>query len=53
MNVINILARQKKNEDIVTINSALVHIMQNYLRIKAFDVTDSVAQEMEVVTSTG
>lgn len=49
MSIINVLARQNRTDDIVMINSALIKIMQNYLRIRALDVSDSVAQEIDMV----
>lgn len=49
MSIINSLARRKKYEDIISINSALIKILQNCLRVKDIDVTDTVAQEMNIV----
>ena len=49
MSIINSLARRKKYEDIISINSALIKILQNCLRVKDIDVTDTVAQEMDIV----
>ncbi len=49
MSIINSFARQGKTQEIITANSALIKIMQNCLRVKTIDVTDTVEQEMDVV----
>ncbi|MGL5435810.1 MAG: sensor histidine kinase [Lachnospiraceae bacterium] len=49
MSIINSLARKNKTEDIISINSALIKILQNCLRIQAIDVTDTVEQEIYIV----
>lgn len=49
MSIINALARQNRTDDIITINTALIKIMQNYLRIRSLDVSDTVAQELDMV----
>lgn len=49
MSIINSFARQGKTQEIITANSALIKIMQNCLRVKTIDVTDTVEREMDVV----
>lgn len=48
MNTINYLARQKRSEDIIVINSALIHIMKDSLRINETSVFDTVETEVNV-----
>ena len=49
MGLINILAKSDKNDDIVAINTALIRIMQDRLRIKDIEFYDSIKQEVEMV----
>ncbi len=49
MSIINAFARQGKTQDIIRANTALIKIMQNCLRVKTIDVTDTIEQEMDVV----
>ena len=49
MNTINYLARKGKNKDIVEINSALIRILQDYLRINEIEIFDSIEQELNMV----
>lgn len=49
MSTINSLSRQGRNSDVIALNTALLKIIQNNLRIRDLDITDTVAQEMEVV----
>jgi len=49
MSIINSFARQGKTQEIISANSALIKIMQNCLRVKTIDVTDTIEQEMDVV----
>ena len=49
MNTINYLARKERYQDIVTINSALIKIMQDRLRVNNIEVFDSVEYEIDIV----
>ncbi|MGI5936004.1 MAG: sensor histidine kinase [Oscillospiraceae bacterium] len=49
MSIINSLARQNKNAEVVAVNSALMKIIQNTLRIRDMDIADTLAQELEMV----
>lgn len=49
MSIINSFARRQATTEIIAINSALMKILQNCLRVRAIDVTDSVAQEIDIV----
>lgn len=49
MSIINALARKNKNEDVIEINSALIKILQNNLRVRTTDITDTVEQEIDLV----
>ncbi|GHU62615.1 hypothetical protein AGMMS49983_04370 [Clostridia bacterium] len=46
---INSLARMNRNEDIVNINSALISILQDRLRVNGIEIFDSIEQEIEIV----
>lgn len=48
MNTINYLARKERTGDIVVINSALIHIMKDCLRINEFSVFDTLQNEIHV-----
>ena len=49
MNILSILARDKRTEDIVKINTALIRIMQDRLRLSDIQVFDSVNHEVDIV----
>jgi sensor histidine kinase YesM len=49
LSTISALARRGRTDDIIIMNAALAHIMQNYLRVKTYDVTDTIGQEVDVV----
>lgn len=49
INSINYLARKGRFCDIITVNSALISILQDRLRINDIQFTDTVANEMKVV----
>lgn len=49
MSIINSFARRGATQEIITTNSALTKILQNCLRVKTIDVTDTIAQEIDVV----
>lgn len=49
INSTNYLARKQRNEDIVTVNKALMTILRDRLRVSDIEFTDTVAVEMHVV----
>ena len=49
MNIINILARDNRTDDIVKINTALIRIMQDRLRLSDIQVFDTVSLEVDIV----
>jgi len=49
MNIINYLARNDRSLDIIEINTALMILMQDRLRVDSIRVFDSVAQEVKAV----
>lgn len=49
LSVINSLARQGRNDDVIRANSALTAIFQDCLRPQSVSVGDTVAQEMRIV----
>jgi len=49
MNTINYLARKNRTEDVVTVNNALIQILQDRLRVKKIEIFDSVGKEVEIV----
>lgn len=49
MSLVNSLARQGRTDDVIALNTALLIIIQNHLRIRDLDITDTIAQEMEIV----
>lgn len=49
INSINCLARKGRCEDVVTVNSALICILQDRLRVNDIQITDSIATEMKVL----
>lgn len=49
INSINYLARKRRFSDIITVNSALISILQDRLRINDIQFTDTIANEMKVI----
>lgn len=49
INSINYLARRKRFEDIVTVNTALLVILRDRLRVSDIQITDTVTNEIRVV----
>lgn len=49
MNTINYLARKGRCVDVIEVNSALIKIMQDRLRVSGIEIFDTVAQEMDMV----
>ena len=49
MNIITFLARKKQYENIIKLNSALIVILQDRLRISDIDVFDSIRHELEIL----
>lgn len=49
MNTINFLARKGENEDVIKINSALIKILQDRLRVENDNAFDTVGQEINMV----
>ncbi len=49
MNVINSLARRKMYTEIISANTALTKIINNSLRVKTYDITDTIEQELDVL----
>lgn len=49
MNTINYLARKERCSDVIEVNSALIKIMQDRLRVSGIEIFDTVAQEMDIV----
>lgn len=49
INSINYLARKKRYSDIITVNSALIYILQDRLRVNDIQIADTVEKEMSVV----
>ena len=49
INSINYLARKKRCEDIITVNSALIFILQDRLRVNDIQISDSIGYEMKVL----
>ena len=49
INSINYLARRKRFEDIVTVNTALLAILRDRLRVSDIQITDTVTNEIRVV----
>lgn len=49
INSINYLARKERYEDIVTVNTALIAILRDRLRVNDIEITDTIANEMRVV----
>lgn len=49
INSINYLARKGRCSDVIKVNSALISILQDRLRVNDIQVTDTIANEMKVV----
>lgn len=49
INSINYLARKNRCEDVVTVNTALMAILRDQLRVNDIEITDTVAKEIAVV----
>ncbi len=49
INSINYLARKNRSADVVTVNTALMAILRDRLRVNDIEITDTVAKEAEVV----
>lgn len=49
MSIINSLARHGKNKDVIKINTALIEILRNCLRVKSFKITDTLEQEVNIL----
>lgn len=49
INSINYLARKNRCEDVVTVNTALMTILRDRLRVNDIEITDTVAKEIAVV----
>lgn len=49
LNSINYLVRRKSYEDIIVVNSALIYILQDRLRVSDIDIMDSIEKEQNVV----
>jgi two-component system, sensor histidine kinase YesM len=49
MNTINYLARKGRCSDVISVNSALIKIMQDRLRVSKIEIFDTVEQEVDMV----
>lgn len=49
MNILNTLARDNRMDDIIEINTALIKILQDRLRVNGIQVFDCVAHEVDIV----
>ena len=49
MSIINSMARRNNTSDIIRANTALMRILQNCLRIKTYKITDTIAQELDIL----
>ncbi len=49
MSSINYLARKGRTQDIITVNSALIKILQDRLRVNKIEIMDTIEQEVEIV----
>ena len=49
INSINYLARKGRCDDIIIVNSALIYILQDRLRVNDIQITDTIEKEMKVV----
>ncbi|MBU9729092.1 sensor histidine kinase [Diplocloster modestus] len=49
MSIINVLAKRAGNKDIVDINTALIHLLQDRLRISNTEIFDTVQQEIHAL----
>jgi len=48
MNTINYLARRGRTEDVVTVNNALIQILQDMLKVGVTDIMDTVSKEFAI-----
>jgi sensor histidine kinase YesM len=49
MNTVNYLARKNRCPDVISVNSALIKIMQDRLRVSGIEIFDTVEQEIDMV----
>ncbi|MFV0527096.1 MAG: sensor histidine kinase [Lachnospiraceae bacterium] len=49
INSINYLARQDRSEDVITVNSALMAVLRDRLRVNDIEILDTVAKEIKVL----
>lgn len=49
MNTITYLAQKGRNEDVITVNKAMIEILRDRLRIEVSEVYDTIEQEISVV----
>ena len=49
INSINYLARKNRTDDVIAVNTALMTILRDRLRVNDIQITDTVAKEMDVV----
>ena len=49
MNTVNYLARKNRIKDVVTVNNALIQILQDRLRVNDIEIFDTVRNEVEIV----
>ena len=49
ISTISAFARKGRTDEIVVLNTALVQLMQNFLRVKTYDITDTIEHEIEMV----
>ena len=49
MNIINSLARSSRNDDVILVNSSLMNLLQDRLRISSTEITDSIEHEISIV----
>lgn len=49
LNTVNYLAKQKQNEDVSVVSTALANILRDRLRLQDFQIYDTVYQEMQTV----
>ena len=49
INSINYLARRQRCDDVITVNTALMAILRDRLRVNDIEITDTVSEEMHVV----
>ncbi len=49
INSINYLARKKRCDDVITVNSALIYILKDRLRVNDIQIADTIANEIKVI----